>query len=84
MVLAGLPEMLRVPWVLTTSSKRIIAGVVLERAADLRFLAELAQAGKFRPVIDKCYPFDQIAEAHRYVDTGRKKGNVVITPKQGD
>ncbi len=84
MVLAGLPEMLRVPWVFMTSSKRIIAGVAPERAANLRFLAELAQTGAFRPVIDRCYPFEQIAEAHRYVDTGRKKGNVVITFKNGD
>jgi NADPH:quinone reductase-like Zn-dependent oxidoreductase len=45
----------------------------------LRFLAGLAEAGEFKPVIDRCYPFEQIAEAHSYVDTGRKKGNVVIT-----
>jgi NADPH:quinone reductase-like Zn-dependent oxidoreductase len=78
-VLGGLPDMLQIPWVAMTSSKKIIAGPAAERLDDLRFLAELAQAGKFRPVIDRRYPFEQIVEAHRYIDTGRKKGNVIIT-----
>lgn len=79
MVLGGLPDMLRIPWVSMTSCMKVIAGPASGRAEDLRFLAALAEGGAFKPVIDRCYPFEQIAEAHRYVDTGRKKGNVIIT-----
>ena len=78
-VLGSLPELLQVPWVSLTSDRRVIAGPAAERPEDVRFLAELAAAGKFRPVIDRRYRFEQIAEAHRHVDTGRKRGSVVVT-----
>jgi NADPH:quinone reductase-like Zn-dependent oxidoreductase len=46
---------------------------------DLVLLKELAESGRIRPVIDRTYTLDQVVEAHRYVDSGRKKGNVVLT-----
>jgi NADPH:quinone reductase-like Zn-dependent oxidoreductase len=50
-----------------------------QKSADLCFIRELIEAGQFRPVIDRRYPLDQIAEAHHHVQGGHKKGNVVIT-----
>lgn len=78
-VLAGLPELLKAPWQTATSPMRVIAGPASERPEDVRTLGQLAQSGACRAVIERSFPFARMAEAHRFVETGRKVGSVVVT-----
>lgn len=81
LVLAGLPQLLSAPWYNVTTSHTVIAGPVLERVEDVKELAALAAQGHYLPVIGRVFPLAQAATAHALVDTGHKRGNVVLVVK---
>ena len=76
-------ELLRVWWRLRGTDRRVISGVADDGADDLAVLAGKVQRGVLRPVLDRTYPLEEIVEAHRYVESGRKQGNVIVTMEEG-
>ena len=74
-----LSDVVRALWTSITGRKKIKGGVAIGNQKGMRLIAELAADGTLKPVIDRSYPLEQIAEAFKYVERGHKKGNVVIT-----
>ena len=79
LVVGSLSQMLGAMLRPSRAGRKVLTGVGTARREDLVFLGDLADSGAFKPVIDRSYPLARIADAHAYVDTGRKKGSVVIT-----
>lgn len=78
-VFGSMPHMFQAPLISMISKKKVIAGPASGGQEDLCFLIELAEREECRPFIDRRYPFEQIPKAHRHVDPGRKRGNVMIS-----
>jgi len=77
-------DMLLGPLLSRNGGKKLVGGWVLIPNKDLAFMKELIEAGKVKPVIDKCYPLSEAAEAFRYFGEGHARGKVVIMVEQND
>lgn len=75
----GLPMFVQLFWLSKTSGINVQFGLLEDKNEDLLFLKDLVEAGVIKVVIDRCYPLEQAAAAHRYVESWRKTGHVVLT-----
>ena len=73
-----LADMLESAWISISRPVKVISGVSRVTSDDMALFKQLFESGKLRTVIDRCYPLDQIADAHRHAESGHKKGHVVV------
>jgi NADPH:quinone reductase-like Zn-dependent oxidoreductase len=66
-------------WAAMTGVGRLVGGMARTQPGDLSYLKSLVEKGSIKAVVDRCYSLEEIVEAHRYVETGRKRGAVVVT-----
>lgn len=78
-IAADLPAMLAAPWHSATSGRKVLAGPAEERAEDVATLGRLAAEGRYRPWVDRVFSFEELPQAHAFVERGGKRGSVVVT-----
>jgi NADPH:quinone reductase-like Zn-dependent oxidoreductase len=74
---------LQMLWTAISGDKKVICALASDSAADLEVIKGMVEAGQIKSLVDRCFPLAEAAEAHRYVESGEKRGNVVITVSQG-
>ena len=72
-------QLLQMLWTSISGGPKVVCALAIDKPEDLIFLKDLTEAGHIQSIVDRCYPLDQAAEAHRYVESGHRQGKVVIT-----